>query len=185
MDLWYHNVTQKPAHWWRRAGPFRKIRALEVWSCGMYEGVNGQPDIWNSLEYTPQKHFMDKEANNHVFDEMWTGDWWWNTQVNLSTHNLEHELMEILLKKSLLIGLTIAPLLSYHLTRLNSLNSKAIRVPGLYTWQLVTSQNPCAENQWLMLLCSLDIFLWQNSITSQMKYAQFSDIDFFTIVCNV
>ena len=55
---------------------------------------------------------MDKEGNNCVFDEMWTGDWWWNTQVNLpSICDSKHELMEILSKKNLLIGSTIAPII--------------------------------------------------------------------------
>lgn len=44
----------------------------------------------------PQKLFTDEEGNNRVFDEMWNGDWWWNTQVE-SCHPP--------------IGSTIAPLI--------------------------------------------------------------------------
>ena len=52
----------------------------------------GNPVFENSLEYAPQKQYMDKEGNIRVFDEMWTGDWWWNTQVNdQSNCNLKHE----------------------------------------------------------------------------------------------
>ena len=43
---------------------------------------------------------MDEESTNRVFYEMWTGDWWWNTQVKLpSTCNLEHELMRDFIKE--------------------------------------------------------------------------------------
>ena len=88
---------------------------LELWRQDPVECMKelvGNPLLKDSLEYTPQKHFMDKEGNNCVFDEMWTRDWWWDTQVNLlSTCDSKHELMEILSKKNLLIGSTIAPII--------------------------------------------------------------------------
>ena len=43
----------------------------------------GNPVSKDSLECTPQRHFMDQEGVNRMFDEMWTGDWWWDTQVKL------------------------------------------------------------------------------------------------------
>ena len=58
---------------------------LELWKRDLVECMKdlmGNPIFKESLEYAPQKHFTDEEGNNHVFDEMWTGDWWWNTQVN-------------------------------------------------------------------------------------------------------
>ena len=59
---------------------------LELWRWDPVECVKelmDNPIFKNSLEYTLQKHFSDEEGNNHMFDEMWTGDWWWNTQVNM------------------------------------------------------------------------------------------------------
>ena len=53
---------------------------LELWKRDPVECVKelmGNPMFKDSLEYAPQKHFVDKEGKNHVFDEMWTGDWWW------------------------------------------------------------------------------------------------------------
>jgi Plavaka transposase len=62
----------------------------------------GNPIIKDSLQYAPQKHFTDEEGTNRVFDEMWTGDWWWNTQVKLPStcnHDSEHELMRDYIKE--------------------------------------------------------------------------------------
>ena len=76
---------------------------LELWRWDPVECMKelmGNPILKDSLEYAPQKHFMDEEGINRVFDEMWTGDWWWNTQVKLpSTCNSEHELMRDFIKE--------------------------------------------------------------------------------------
>jgi hypothetical protein len=64
---------------------------LELWRRDPVECTKelmGNPLFKESLEYTPQKHYMDEEGNIRVFDEMWSGDWWWNTQVNKSTCNV-------------------------------------------------------------------------------------------------
>jgi Plavaka transposase len=58
---------------------------LELWRRDPVECVKelmGNPLFKDSLQYAPEKHFTDEEGTNRVFDEMWTGDWWWNTQVN-------------------------------------------------------------------------------------------------------
>jgi Plavaka transposase len=78
---------------------------LELWRRDPVECMKelmGNPIFKDSLEYTPQKHFTDKEGNNRVFDEMWNGDWWWDTQVNLnlpSTCKSECELTRDLFKE--------------------------------------------------------------------------------------
>jgi len=57
---------------------------LELWRRNPVECMKelmGNPIFKDALEYAPQKHFSDEEGTNRVFDEMWTGDWWWNTQV--------------------------------------------------------------------------------------------------------
>ena len=72
---------------------------LELWRRDPVECIKelmGNPAFKNSLEYAPQRHFMDKEGRNRVFDEMWTGDWWWNTQVNLSICNSEIKLTQVI-----------------------------------------------------------------------------------------
>src|SRR5882762_5818970 len=41
----------------------------------------GNPAFREHISYSCQKVFADKEGKNRIFDEMWTGDWWWKTQV--------------------------------------------------------------------------------------------------------
>ncbi|KAF8970183.1 hypothetical protein BDZ97DRAFT_1652882, partial [Flammula alnicola] len=35
------------------------------------------------LKYAPERHFTDKEGKNQMYDEMWTANWWWDTQKKL------------------------------------------------------------------------------------------------------
>jgi hypothetical protein len=72
---------------------------LELWRRDPVECVKelmGNPIF--KLQYAPQKHFTDEEGTNRVFDEMWTGDWWWNTQVKLP-YLSEHKLMRDYIKE--------------------------------------------------------------------------------------
>lgn len=70
---------------------------LELWRRDPVECMKelmGNPIFKESLEYAPHKQFLDEEGNIRVFEEMWTGDWWWNTQVKLPpTCNAEYELV--------------------------------------------------------------------------------------------
>jgi hypothetical protein len=34
------------------------------------------------MAFMPEKVFADAEGSSRVYDEMWTGDWWWDTQVS-------------------------------------------------------------------------------------------------------
>ena len=116
---WTCDIVTSPGNQLTDEGEPVPSERLELWRRDPVECMKelmGNPMFENSLEYAPQKHFMDKEGNNRVVDEMWTGDWWWNTQVNLSTStcNLEHELTEILLKKNIPIGSTIRVVHSSH-----------------------------------------------------------------------
>ena len=48
---------------------------------GIYaQPLNGAP-FKDSLSYTPEKVYADAEGKERVYDEMWTGDWWWDVQV--------------------------------------------------------------------------------------------------------
>ncbi|KZT51565.1 hypothetical protein CALCODRAFT_442895, partial [Calocera cornea HHB12733] len=41
----------------------------------------GEPRFASVLKYSPEQHFCDDEGENRIFDEMWTGNWWWRIQV--------------------------------------------------------------------------------------------------------
>jgi hypothetical protein len=34
------------------------------------------------MQYVPEKVYEDEDGNVRIFDEMWTGEWWWNLQVS-------------------------------------------------------------------------------------------------------
>lgn len=57
---------------------------LELWRRDPVECVKelmGNPALKDSIQYAPGKQYTDAEGKNRVYEEMWTGDWWWETQV--------------------------------------------------------------------------------------------------------
>ena len=40
------------------------------------------PDFEKHVSYEPQQAFGDATGNIRQYDEMWTGDWWWEVQVS-------------------------------------------------------------------------------------------------------
>ncbi|KAG1904900.1 uncharacterized protein F5891DRAFT_1126271 [Suillus fuscotomentosus] len=40
----------------------------------------GNPTFKDYLSYVPEQVFADPQGTTWVYDEMWTGDWWWNMQ---------------------------------------------------------------------------------------------------------
>lgn len=42
----------------------------------------GNPEFEESISYVPEKVFADEKMEDRWYDEMWTGDWWWETQVS-------------------------------------------------------------------------------------------------------
>ncbi|EIW76990.1 hypothetical protein CONPUDRAFT_62545, partial [Coniophora puteana RWD-64-598 SS2] len=43
----------------------------------------GNPTFREMMQYAPEKVYEDMEGECRVYDEMWTGDWWWNLQKTL------------------------------------------------------------------------------------------------------
>lgn len=41
----------------------------------------GNPAFKNEMAYAPEKVYTDSQAETRRYDETWTGDWWWQTQV--------------------------------------------------------------------------------------------------------
>jgi hypothetical protein len=35
------------------------------------------------MRFAPEKAYEDPEGKNRIFDEMWSGDWWWDLQVGV------------------------------------------------------------------------------------------------------
>jgi hypothetical protein len=63
---------------------------VEVWRRDPVECVKelmGNPAFKNNMSYVAEHIYLDKGGKVRIFDEMWTGDWWWDTQVSLSNIN--------------------------------------------------------------------------------------------------
>ncbi|KAI6126588.1 hypothetical protein F5141DRAFT_1186020 [Pisolithus sp. B1] len=43
----------------------------------------GNPAFWEVMSYVPEHVYADAKGENHIYDEMWTSDWWWNVQKKL------------------------------------------------------------------------------------------------------
>ena len=65
-------LRREVLHLWKR-NPVECIRELI-----------GNPAFREKMQYVPEKVYEDRDGNVRVFDEMWTGDWWWNLQVSTS-----------------------------------------------------------------------------------------------------
>jgi hypothetical protein len=44
----------------------------------------GNPEFNGTVSYAPEQVFVDEEGKTRRFDEMWTGNWWWEMQVSAS-----------------------------------------------------------------------------------------------------
>jgi hypothetical protein len=57
---------------------------LELWHrdpIECVEGLIGNPAYQKFISYVPEHVYVDCEGKVRVFDELWTADWWWDTQV--------------------------------------------------------------------------------------------------------
>ena len=59
---------------------------VEVWRRDPVECVKelmGNPVFKDHMSYIAERVYLDKGGKVRIFDEMWTADWWWNTQVSV------------------------------------------------------------------------------------------------------
>jgi hypothetical protein len=62
-----------------------KMELLELWHRDPVEVVTdliGNPAFKGKLAYRPQRIWCDEKRMNREYSEMWTGTWWWDTQVS-------------------------------------------------------------------------------------------------------
>jgi hypothetical protein len=65
--------------------PDDESEELELWMrdpVACIQELIGNPAFERNLAYTPEKVYVDQEGRTRRYDEMWTGDWWWKTQVS-------------------------------------------------------------------------------------------------------
>ena len=78
-----------------------RIETIELWHRDPIECITellGNPSFRGKQQYAPRQVFRNKDGTNREFGEMWTGDWWWKTQVS------EHNIKRMLKRLTLVIG---------------------------------------------------------------------------------
>ena len=63
------------------------VEKLELWRRDPVDCVRellGNPALKNHMKYAPERLYEDVKGKSRVFDEMWTANWWWDTQVKFS-----------------------------------------------------------------------------------------------------
>jgi hypothetical protein len=79
-------------------GKTMKTEKLELWFRNPIECIRellGNPMFKDVTFYEPVKLYRDADGKTRVFNEMWTGDWWWEIQVGLSIECTVRPLMII------------------------------------------------------------------------------------------
>ena len=57
---------------------------LELWARNPIDCIQElleNPAASDANVYEPKRVWRDKERKTREYSEMWTGDWWWDTQV--------------------------------------------------------------------------------------------------------
>ena len=60
------------------------VEELELWFREPVECARellSNPAFEDYISYTPEHMYSDSKGKERIFDEMWTADWWWETQV--------------------------------------------------------------------------------------------------------
>jgi hypothetical protein len=64
---------------------------VELWRRNPLDCVReliGNPAFKDVMEYAPEMVFKDSSGQNRIFDEMSSGDWWWEVQVSIMTFSI-------------------------------------------------------------------------------------------------
>ncbi|KAI6156712.1 hypothetical protein BKA82DRAFT_4325524 [Pisolithus tinctorius] len=59
---------------------------VELWRRDPVECVMeliGNPAFRDAMAYSPEHAYTDSKGTNHIYDEMWTANWWWDVQGKL------------------------------------------------------------------------------------------------------
>lgn len=60
---------------------------VELWLRNPVECVQelmGKVSLRESMVYSPARIYTGGDRQTRIFEEMWSGDWWWDVQVSYS-----------------------------------------------------------------------------------------------------
>lgn len=96
---------------------------LHLWKQNPVECIHeliGNPAFHKHMQYVPEKVYEDEDGNVRIFNEMWTGEWWWHLQVSAASESVQEVwwllTLKLWLRNFYLKGLQLS-LSSSHLTR--------------------------------------------------------------------
>lgn len=122
---------------------------LELWKRDPVECIKelmGNPAFKDQMAYVPERVYADSAGSNRIYDEMWTADWWYDTQVSLLLlHSSVHIHLMNLNSANYLRGPQLHPS-SCPPIRHPSRNSVETRVPGPCISLLETYPKRRADN---------------------------------------
>ena len=61
------------------------VETLKLWRRDPVECVRdliGNPTFRDCISYVPEEVYLDINGTTRVYDEMWSGEWWWKVQVS-------------------------------------------------------------------------------------------------------
>lgn len=61
-----------------------RVENLELWKRDPIDCIKelmGNPAFKENMKYEPYRVYSTENGENRCWDEMATGDWWWNMQV--------------------------------------------------------------------------------------------------------
>jgi hypothetical protein len=82
---WSHDLITVTSNTRDENGEFI-VEILELYRCNPIECIReliGNPTFNSHIKYASKRITRDKDGHIRVYDEMWTGDWWWGVQVCL------------------------------------------------------------------------------------------------------
>lgn len=96
---WTCDIVNSPGDRLGEDGNPMCAEELELWQRDPVDCVRdliGNPAFAASMEFAPERVFVDEERSNRVINELWTADWWWETQVSplkqiTASHQTEHK----------------------------------------------------------------------------------------------
>jgi hypothetical protein len=69
---------------------------LELWMRDPVECVKelvGNPAFKKLMSFVPERVYADENGMNRIYDEMWTADWWWKTQVSVTIFLISQQII--------------------------------------------------------------------------------------------
>jgi hypothetical protein len=78
---------------------------------GVIESLMHQPSLATHLEHIPRRVWVNDKRKSRIYNEIFTGDWAWKTQVSAGRHPTQLYLLCTMLQASLPGGAALIPVL--------------------------------------------------------------------------